>query len=290
MELVIMAGGLGSRFGGLKQIEPIDENGNFIIDYSIFDAIRSGFDKVIFVIKKENFEIFENTIGKRIRPFIKVAYVFQEIPSELNRTKPLGTGHAVLITEPEISDKFAVINADDFYGFESFKIAKKCLESLSENKFGMVAFDVENTMSDFGKVKRGICKIKNNILTSLTECEIGYNQNKIFAKEVDKNSSEFEIKNTTPVSMNLWCFNKSVFNFLKTDFNEFCSDTLNLNNKEFFLPTVIENAIKKNMCEVSVFNTPSKWLGLTYLNDKKFVKNEIKKLINKNIYPENLWK
>ena len=283
MELVIMAGGLGSRFGGLKQIEPIDKNGNFIIDYSIFDAIRAGFNKIIFVIKKENLEIFENTISKRIRPFIEVSYVFQETPKELNRTKPLGTGHAVLITEYEISNNFAVINADDFYGYESFQIAKNCLEKLTENNFGMIAFEVQNTMSNFGTVKRGICEIENDFLLNLTESEIGYEDNKIFAKAIEKNSPKFEIKNDTPVSMNLWCFNKSIFKYLKNDFKEFCKNSENLNAKEFFLPTVVENSIRKNNCKVSVFKTPSKWLGLTYLNDKEFVKKEIQKLINKKI-------
>lgn len=288
MELIIMAGGMGSRYGGLKQLEKIDENGNFLIDYSIYDAIRAGFDKIVIVIKRENYNLFEETIGKRVRPYVKLSYVFQSNEGFLFREKPLGTGHAVLICENEISENFAVINADDFYGYESFAIIYESLKNLDDRRCTLVAFDLEKTLSPFGSVKRGICEIKNDKLVSITECEVELNENRLLAKDLITNKI-FEIEKNSPVSMNLWGFNKSIFKYLKREFGNFCSDKTNLISNEFFLPSAIKNMIKNNEIEITVKKTPSKWLGLTYKTDSENVKKTIKNLVIEGIYPQNLW-
>lgn len=333
MELIIMSAGLGSRFGGLKQIQPIDENGNFIIDYSVFDAIRVGFDKIIFVIKKENFQQFNETIGKRISKHIKISYVFQENETfefcgqVIKRTKPLGTGQAVLLCENEVSDKFAIINSDDFYGYDSFKKLKQELDKLNPNEFCIGLFSLENTISKFGNVKRGIVETKDNYLLKINECNVekfdekflinkisNFNKNQIFNKnltlcqksmtkniKLNKNFlSNNQIKinflnqkrfvsSNQSVSMNIFGANKKLFEFLKRDFEHFKKDKSNLENGEFFLPSTITNAIKNKNIKVRTFSTNSKWLGLTFKEDLNFVKENISKLQSQKIYPINLW-
>lgn len=303
MELIIMSAGMGSRFGGLKQIEPIDSDGNFIIDYSIFDAIKVGFDKIIFVIKKENYEIFQETIGKRISKKVKVSYVFQENNfkelSSLHRTKPLGTGQAVLICENEVSNKFGIINADDFYGHESFLKLKNTLEKLNDNEFCIALFSLKNTISNFGDVKRGIAYTKNGDLTKISECQVKKIQDKFlltklksFDSENSCTSQDFTniVSGDQPVSMNMFGANKKLFEFLKRDFEIFLSNKNNLETSELFLPTSITDAIKENKIIVKTFTTPSKWLGLTYKEDISQVKSQIKILKSQGIYPKHLWK
>lgn len=287
MELVIMAGGLGSRFGGLKQVEPIDENGNFLIDYSVYDAIRCGFDKVVFVINKDNLEIFENTIAKRIRPFIKVAYAFQPQLVE-GRTKPLGTGQAVLVAKDEVSEKFAVINADDFYGYDSMRVAKDSLSSVDSNTYSLISFSAKNTLSENGSVKRGVLELDGNNLKSITESKLSFDGEKLLAEKLDSNDSH-EISPDCPVSMNFWGFHKSVFDILEAELKEFLSDEKLRATGELLLPEVIENYVKENKIDVSVFSTTSKWIGMTYASDKEKVTQQIQELIKSGDYPKNLW-
>ena len=335
MELIIMSAGLGSRFGGLKQLKPIDENGNFIIDYSIFDALRVGFDKIVFVIRKKNFYDFENTIGKRISSKVKVSYVFQDSNNlffneeKIERQKPLGTGQAVLLCKNEVSDKFAIINADDFYGYESFKNLKKEMDDLSENEFCIALFKLGNTISNFGNVKRGVAETKNGYLTEINECLVERFENKFLltklknAKNIstqDFNSSNNHFdhcqtqnqasqnSNKTPqknknyfsknkilvtknhlVSMNMFGANKKLFDILETDFSNFLKTKENLKNGEFFLPDSITNAVKNKNIKVKTFATSAKWMGLTFKEDLDDVKENIKILKKKSIYPENLW-
>jgi len=289
MELVILAGGMGSRFGGLKQLEPIDDNGNYIIDYSIYDAIRSGFDKIVFIINKNNYEIFKSTIGDRVSKKVKISYIFQSNDAfNINRQKPLGTGHAVLIAENEISDRFGVINADDFYGYSSFLKLAENLKKLKDDEFCTTVFNLKNTLSDFGKVTRGVCTINENLLKKITECEITTQDKKLFARDLTKTTAS-EINENAFVSMNMFGFNKQIFKFLKEDFIKFSSKKDNLENKEFYLPVVITNAITNNKIKVLTNSTDSKWFGLTYKEDIISTRENIKQLISQNIYPKNLW-
>lgn len=301
MELVIMAGGLGSRFGGLKQLEPIDKNNNFIIDYSIYDAIRCGFNKVIIIINENNFKLFRDTIGKRIENFIEVVYVFQNnenfpkiITPSKERTKPFGTAHAVLCAKGLIHDNFAVINADDFYGYDAFKKVSSFLKNnKNENVYSLISYEVQNTLSENDSVKRGICEIENNNLLKITECKIIKKENEIFAKNIEQNSDQnlTLIKKETAVSMNLFGFTPKIFNYLDSYFLTFLMENKeNLETCEFFLPTVVSTLIQDKKVKVNVIPTTSKWLGMTYKEDKPFIVKEIGNMIKNGIYPTNLWK
>ena len=301
MELVIMAAGLGSRYGGLKQLEPIDDHGNFIIDYSIYDAIRCGFDKVVFIIKEENFEIFRNTIGKRIEDKIETVYVFQDndnIPLEFNvpadRIKPFGTGHAVLCTKGVVHSNFAVINADDFYGYEAFKAAAEFLkENHAQNVFALIGYKAINTFCGDGAVKRGVCSVADNRLTNIVESQLTKNADgTIFAQPIDDSGKKpFDISPDTIVSMNLFAFTPKFLDYLDTYFLEFLNKNKDdLSKVEFFLPTVVTKLIEEEKVSVDVINTDAKWFGITYKEDKDTVKNSIKELSNSGVYPKNLWK
>ena len=300
MELVIMAAGMGSRFGGLKQLEPIDDNGNFIIDYSIFDAIRCGFDKVVFIIKEENYNAFRETVGKRVEKRVETAYVFQKndnIPSEYeipkDRTKPFGTGHAVLCAKNEIKSNFAVINADDFYGYEAFKSASEFLKkNADDNNFALVGYKADNTFCGAKSVKRGVCGVENNKLTSIVESSLSKDENgEIIATPIDgSNIKPFKIEKEKTVSMNLFAFTPNFLGYLEESFNEFLENNKNnLTSCEFFLPTVVTNLINANKVSVDVINTNAIWFGMTYKEDKELVKQSILGEVKKGIYPENLW-
>ena len=222
MDLVILAAGMGSRFGGLKQIEPIDKYGNFIIDYSIYDAKRAGFDRVVFIIKKENYEIFKNTIGKRVEDKIETHYAFQSLdlipegytlPSD--RVKPLGTAQAILAAKPYVSDKFIIINADDFYGSDAFKVAADFLRNSNDpNTYANVAYRVTNTMTENGSVKRGVLVFdENKKLNSLIESKIEKVNNDIIATPLE-GGDVMNISSDTLVSMNMFCFNKNITDYI----------------------------------------------------------------------------
>nr|MCR5231952.1 hypothetical protein [Acholeplasmatales bacterium] len=273
MDLVILAAGMGSRFGGLKQIEPMDEFGNFIIDYSIYDAIEAGFDRVIFIIKEENLEIFKETVGKRIENKIKVEYAFQKlsfvpkgykIPEE--RIKPLGTGQAILACKDLVSDSFAIINADDFYGKESFIEAASFLKNnLKENVYANIAYYVKNTMTENGSVKRGVLEFnKDNLLKSILESNIENKDSKILCSPLDKTIEPFNIPSNTLVSMNLFCFHKSIMKHLEDKFKTFLDKNKdNLLTCEYLLPTVVSELINENKVKVKVVNSSAVWYGVT---------------------------
>lgn len=300
MDLVILAAGMGSRFGGLKQIEPMDEYGNFIIDYSIYDAIEAGFDKVIFIIKEENYDIFRETIGHRIENKIKVEYVFQKLsllpegyalPSD--RVKPLGTAQAILAAKNNVSDKFAIINADDFYGKESFEAASKFLRtSCTSNVYGNVAYNVANTMTENGSVKRGILSTdQNNNLTHIEESSVEHVGTTIKATPLDSKVSPFEISSTTPVSMNMFCFDKSIMTYLEKRFPKFLDDNKNnLEKCEYLIPTVVSELIEEKEISVSVVKCDAVWYGVTYKEDKPYVVSSLKSLVEKGLYKKGLWK
>lgn len=293
MDLVIMAAGMGSRFGGLKQVEPIDLNGNFIIDYSIFDAIKTGFEKVVFIIKEENYDLFRQTVGKRIENKIKVEYVFQKGLDILpNRIKPWGTAHAIMSCKDVVSNNFAIINADDFYGYDAFKTAASFLKSLNANSthFGLVGYQAKNTITENGATKRGVCKVENNKLTHIVESTLELKDNEIYATPLCGGETKVIDPNTT-ISMNMFCFTPKLFQYLVEEFPIFLEkNKQNLEKCEFLIPEVVDNLIKTNKVEVEVLKTSAVWQGVTYKEDKPKVVAEIQKLIKNNVYPKDLWR
>ena len=300
MNLVIMAAGMGSRYGGLKQLDPIDDNGNFIIDYSIFDAIRCGFKKVVFIIKEENFDAFRDTVGKRVENKIETVYVFQNnnnIPEEFtipeDRTKPFGTGHAVLCAKDVVDSNFAVINADDFYGYEAFKSAADFLKNNpKENNFALVGYKANNTFCGAKSVKRGVCGVEYNKLTSIIESSLSKDENgEIIATPIDGSGAEpFKIENDKTVSMNLFAFTPKFLDYLDEYFYAFLDkNRKDLSTCEYFLPTVVTTLINEGKTVVDVIDTDAVWFGMTYKEDKELVKKSILGEVEKGIYPENLW-
>ena len=283
--LLIMAAGLGSRFGGLKQMEPVGPNGEFIIDYSIYDAKEAGFTKIVFIIKEEFYKSFKETIGKRVEPFIKVEYVFQNddyIPKKFKpllkkRTKPLGTAYAIYCAKNKINEPFAVINADDFYGRDAFLKASEYLDDIIYNHYGIVGYIVGNTLTPNGSAKRGVMEVNNNKLSKITECNVVKKKNKIIASPL-YSSNGFELDEDTLVCMNLLLFSPDLFDILSDELSMFLSlHQKNLTNYEFQIPDVLDICLKKNIKTIDVINTSSTWYGMTYKEDKEIVEKAIKK-------------
>ena len=295
MELLIMAAGMGSRFGGFKQIEPVGPNGEFIIDYSIYDAKKAGFDKVVFIIKEENYEVFKETIGKRVEPHMDVEYVFQkmeDIPSFFKipeeRVKPWGTAQAIYEAKDKITGPFLVINADDFYGRESYFVARDFLQSNTEDKYSTIGYLADNTMTKNGSVKRGVIKEKDGNLLSIDESKLEYQGDKIIAKSLGT-GKEYEVQKDDYVSMNMLTFDLSIFPFLERRMNEFFKENENnLESCEFLIPTEMEKAIEEGK-KIKVLNTNASWYGVTYREDLDGVKDAINKLIENGEYPNKLW-
>ena len=295
--LVILAAGMGSRFGGLKQIEPIGPNGEFIIDYSIYDAIKAGFNKVVFIIKEENYDVFRETIGSRIENKIKVEYAFQrleDIPEGYtlpsSRVKPLGTGQAILASKNNVDSNFAIINSDDFYGRDAFIVASNFLSNTTDNDYGLVGYKVDNTLTVNGSVKRGVCKTKDGKLSSIIESSIVKENNIITASPLDGRES-FIMDSNDLVSMNMLLFTKTIYPYLEEKFKEFMEKNKeDLEKCEFLIPDVLTDAINSKYATVSVLSTTAKWEGVTYKEDKEAVVNAINKLIDEGEYPQKLWK
>ena len=298
MTLVIMAAGMGSRFGGLKQVEPVGPNGEFILDYSVYDAIKAGYDKVVFIIKEENYDLFRETIGKRIESKIKVEYAFQKIedvpkgvtiPEE--RVKPWGTSHAILAAKKYVNEPFTVINADDFYGYDPFlKIKNFFDENNDDNLYAMIGYKVINTMSENGSVKRGVCSGKDGYLNDLIESSIEEKGGKIIATPLEDEENSFEVKENTLVSMNFFGFHPSIFKYLEDEMIEFFENNKNnLEKCEFLIPTSVFKRIKENKIKVKILNTNERWYGVTYKEDKKDLVCAINKMIEEGKYPKNLW-
>lgn len=297
MTLVIMAAGMGSRYGGLKQIDPVGPNGEFIIDYSVYDAIKAGFDKVVFIIKEENYDIFKDTIGKRVEKQISVEYVFQKndniplgysLPTD--RVKPLGTSHAILCCKDIVKDNFAIINADDFYGKNAYITAADFLKNAKDDDCAVVGYQVKNTLTENGSVKRGICAIEDGYLTKLIESCVEKNGDTITATPLDGEPS-FNIDGDTPVSMNMMCFTPAIFKHLEKLFTDFFEENKdNLLKCEFLIPDSVFKLIKEENYKAKILYTDSKWYGVTYKEDKEMVVEKIGCLINNGEYPNNLWK
>ena len=296
LNVVILAAGMGSRFGGLKQVETIGPNGEFFIDYSIYDAIKAGFTKVVFLIKDEIYDLFRDTVGKRIEGKIPVAYAFQrigDVPEWVNipeeRAKPWGTAHAVLTCKNDVTGNFVMINSDDFYGRDAFMKIAEYFNNSDNDDYAMVSFRVANTMTENGSVKRGVCESENGLLTKITESTIEKVDDKIIASPLD-GSKSFEVEPNSLVSMNFFGFTPRVFARLEKDFPIFLEKNKdNLLKCEYLIPDVVFDEIKDGV-KMHVLESTDKWLGVTYREDKDYVVSELNKLIEAGVYPENLWK
>lgn len=294
--LVILAAGMGSRFGGLKQIAPLGPNGEFIIDYSVYDAIKAGFNKIIFLIKEENYELFKETIGSRVEHHIKVEYCFQKndnLPAGYSlpdsRVKPLGTAHAILCCRDKVHEPFMIINADDFYGRDAYTKAVEFLRNTKENEYGMVGYLVKNTMTENGAVKRGVCEVKDNYLTKLIESSIEKVDGKIIATPLSK-EKPFEVSEDDIVSMNMLLFTPTIFDYIEKNFQEFLDTNKdNLEKCEYLIPEVLFKAIKENYATVKTLKTTATWYGVTYKEDADSVKKALKELAATGEYPNHLW-
>ena len=297
--LVILAAGMGSRFGGLKQIEPMGPSDEFIIDYSVYDAIKAGFNKIVFIIKKENYELFKETIGKRVEPHIKVEYAFQELnnlPKEYKipsgRTKPLGTAHAVLCAKDYVNEPFAMINSDDFYGRDAFIKAYDFLSNTDNNSsnYGMIGYMVNNTLTENGSVKRGVCEVdNNNYLKSITESKIEKIGNEIVASPLD-GSDSFTVNSDDTVSMNFLLFTPSIFSYIEDGFDDFFNKNKDdLLTSEYLIPEVVSELVNEGKASMKVISTSANWHGVTYREDTPDVKESIKKLVDEGVYNYNLW-
>ena len=300
--LVIMAAGMGSRYGGLKQIDPIDEHGNIIMDFSIFDAKRAGFEKVVFIIKKENEADFKEVIGNRIKDVIDVEYVFQDLhnlPEGYEvpecREKPWGTAHAVLSCLDVVDGPFAVINADDYYGRDAFiKIYDFLSKTEDDDKYryAMIGYQLENTLTENGHVARGVCSVdENGYLTKVVERTRIERKGKRVAFTEDDGENWVELPQNVIVSMNMWGFSRSFLEETKAGFSAFLEDGLTNNplRCEYFLPTVVSNLLSAQKATVSVLTSQDKWYGVTYKEDKPVVMDAIQHIKDQGVYPEEVW-
>ena len=294
--LLILAAGMGSRFGGLKQVEPVGPSGETILEYSIFDAVRAGFGKVVFVIREHFQEAFKAHFEPRLKKVIATEYVFQEIdylPEGFSvpegREKPWGTGHAILMAAQAVKEPFAVINADDFYGEEAFLVMASFLKnSCRPNQYAMVGYQLGNTLSDFGSVSRGICQTdsEQNLQEIKERTKIIRQKNEISYEE---EGTSRKLQNSDIASMNFWGFHPSIFGYLDSQFISFLQQQSHLNKSEFYIPAVVYELIKTGGITTKILKADSSWFGVTYPEDKPFVADQLKKLVRQGVYPSSLW-
>lgn len=297
--LLIMAAGMGSRYGGMKQIDHVDEEGHKIIDFSIYDAKTAGFTKVVFVIKKENLGIFRREIGDAVSKYIDVEYAFQElsdIPDSFNvpegREKPWGTAHAVLSARNEIHEPFAVINADDFYGRDAFKKAYEFLAQTDDGHYAMIAYELKNTLTDNGTVSRGICDVSDDgLLTSVTERTKIRKAGEEAEYTEDDGNTWSHLPGNAATSMNFWCFAEDFMGRIGTHFEIFLKEEVAENplKAECYLPTVVSALLSEGKCDVQVIKTSDKWHGVTYKEDKPALTEAIREMKRDGLYPQSLW-
>jgi UTP-glucose-1-phosphate uridylyltransferase len=293
--LLLLAAGMGSRYGGLKQIDPIGPAGEAIIDYSIYDALRAGFGKIVFVIRHDIEDAFREAIGRKFEKRAPVEYVFQEldkvppgfsVPSQ--RTKPWGTSHAILMAKDVIHEPFAAINADDFYGATSYKILHEQLTSASPD-YAMVGFILRNTLSDHGAVTRGVCTCDNDsylqTVTELMKIEKDGNG----AKHLDESGAARKLSGDEIVSMNFWGFQPSLFAHLRELFVDFLKQRGQEEKSEFFIPAAVNSLVNSGKVRLKVLRTPDSWFGVTYREDKPHVVANVRALIARGDYPDKLW-
>ena len=318
--LLIIAAGMGSRYGGLKQIDPVGPNGEIIIDYSMYDAVKAGFDKIVFVIQRHFEDAFREKIGKKLDGVVETAYAYQELDSCLGdftlpegRQKPWGTGHAILVAKDVIDEPFAVINADDYYGCKSFKLINRQLGNMADkdcddyskdcdeyskgcdeystdcDDYAMVGYLLRNTLSEHGSVARGVCQCDERMyLQSVTErCNISKNDSGV--TYLDEDGEGHNLSGDEVVSMNLWGFTPDIFVHLQRQFGEYIRQHAGDDKSEFYIPTAVDTLIQQRIKKVKVLKTDDTWFGVTYPQDKPIAQASIRDLIEKGVYPENLW-
>ena len=288
--LLIMAAGMGSRYGGLKQLDPVGPSGETIIDYSVYDAIRSGFNKIVFIIRKDFEKEFRSQITDKYQDRIKVEFAFQDLndlPQGFTcpegRIKPWGTGHAILTASELIQEPFVAINGDDFYGYESFKIVADYYQGEGAT-FSMVAFQLDKTLSEFGGVTRGLCTVRTDLLDTVVETG-----DLMRTEDGISSDRDIELDGSEPVSMNVWGFTPDLFKHLKAMFIDFLEKEGSEIKSEYLIPTVVNNLIRSGQKQVHVLRTSSKWFGVTYKEDKPFVSQQIQELIDDDTYPKQLF-
>lgn len=297
--LVIMAAGLGSRYGGLKQMDKIGPNGERILELSTYDAIKAGFEKIVFILRKEIKIEFKELIGNKLEKYADIQYVIQDkniLPEgysvPVGRNKPWGTGHAVLCAKNVVKGPFVVINADDFYGREAFKnIYNFLIKNNDENQYGMIGYTLANTLSEYGHVARGICEVENEYLKEVVErTKIIKKGEAAFYTEDEVNWIELNYNST--VSMNMWAFNKNVFEEIESGFRRFLDTEVKIDplKSEYYIPSIVNSLLKNNRITVKVIPSQDKWYGVTYQEDKHIVRSAIEKLIKDGIYTTNIWK
>ena len=295
--LLILAAGIGSRYGGLKQVDGMGAGGEAILEFSVYDAIRAGFGKVVFVIRKDIEEAFRDKVGRRIEAQIRTEYAFQEMDTALewldqmpHREKPWGTGHAILSAKQYLTEPFIAINADDFYGADSFEaIAGFLKQECTPQRYGMVAYRLGNTLSENGFVSRGVCSVSpEGFLTDVVE------RTKIERMEdgihfLDESGGRHFLEDQTPVSMNFWGFHPTVLQEIETQFRDFVQSNMDKPKAEFYIPTVVNNLIKSGKIQLQVLTSESQWYGVTYPEDKDTVQQALRDMAAKGMYPGKLW-
>ncbi len=295
--LVIMAAGMASRYGSMKQIQQFGPGGETIMDYSIYDAINAGFDKVVFVIRKDFAEDFKSIFEPKLKGKVKTEYIFQEMDAYLdgrsipdNRKKPWGTSHAILCTKEVVDEPFAVINADDFYGSDGFKKACDFLNNdCKENVYAIVGYELSKTLSENGSVSRGVCEVDNNdnLIAINERVKIYREAGKIVYEDID--GIKHEIPEDAKASMNFWCFHPTVFSYLEEEFKKFLNQNINDPKAEFLIPHTADQFIRSKKKVIKVLPTNAKWFGVTYKEDAPVVTENIKQLVTEKVYSPKLW-
>ncbi|WP_149524721.1 MULTISPECIES: sugar phosphate nucleotidyltransferase [Sphingobacterium] len=299
--LVVLAAGMASRYGSLKQVDGFGPHGETIIDYSIYDAIRAGFGKVVFIIREEFEQVMREKFDKKLNGKIEVDYAFQDfnlkkfgVDREIERTKPWGTAHAVMSAKDKVDGPFCVINADDFYGYDAFKkMADFLTNDVNDTHMSLMGFELGNTMSDYGYVSRGVCEVNaEGHMDSVTErVNIFYKTDDAGNKKIvfEENGVETELPADTRVSMNFWGFTPKVFDIALSLFPKFVEENGDNPKSEFFIPTIPDYMVKEGLADYRVIPTSSKWFGVTYMEDKPIVQESISKLVADGVYPEKLF-
>ena len=296
--LLILAAGMGNRYGGLKQIDPVGPNGEIIIDYSIYDAIRAGFGKLVFVIRHYFEDAFKEKIANKFEGLVETAYTYQELDAGLDgfslppeRKKPWGTGHATLMGRDFIDEPFAVINADDYYGIDSFKKMAEflCSPDVSATNYAMVGYILRNTLSEYGSVARGVCYCDDKQCLSDIFERLGVEKYGNGARYFDEDGTEHLLTGDEFVSMNLWGFHQSIFGQISAKFKDFLKEHGNDPKAELYIPVVIDELVKSGKVKVKVLPTHDTWFGITYRRDREIAERCIRKLVDDGLYPEKLW-
>lgn len=295
LTLLVLAAGMGSRYGGLKQIDPVGPGGETLMDYSVYDARRAGFDKLVFIIRRDIERPFREVVGRRFENFMEVEYAFQELSQvpggfkvPATRQKPWGTGHALLAGAEVVREPFAAINADDLYGSNSFRVLAEHLRT-GVSDFAMVGFVLRNTLSEFGSVARGVCRLNNESflesVVELTRIEPDGER----ARYTDAAGNRHPLTGNETVSLNIWGFTTSIFSDLKTQFGTFLEHHGQEEKAEFYIPSVVNTLVAGGRARVKVLPTPDSWFGITYREDRERVAAGIRQLIERGNYPETLW-